>query len=184
MQHEIAAIDSYLTVHDAHPSMADQLLSNDSRYHQFLQSHFKPSNSFQDSWANEEYEKNTKHPENLIHTTFSGHLVRSKSEALIDAALTKHQIAFRYECALHLPHHIIYPDFTILHPSTSEIYYWEHFGMMDDSDYRKSVASKINTYISIGIMPSVQLITTYESRTKPLSSDTIEKMIEMYFLHS
>jgi hypothetical protein len=37
----------------------------------------------------------------------------------------------------------IYPDFTIRHPVTGEVYYWEHFGMMDNENYAHNVYSKL-----------------------------------------
>lgn len=30
----------------------------------------------------------------------------------------------------------IHPDFTVRHPITGKRIYWEHFGMMDDQEYR------------------------------------------------
>ena len=78
------------------------------------------------------YEKNPKYPEHLIHKTVSGIYVRSKSESMIALQLYTEKIPFRYECALQLGETTLYPDFTILHPKTGEIFYWEHFGMMDE----------------------------------------------------
>lgn len=128
------------------------------------------------------FECNQNYPENLIHKTFSGHLVRSKSEALIDMALSINKIPFRYECALHLGESTIYPDFTIRHPHTGETYFWEHFGKMDHSMYCKNVYAKLQLYSAHGIIPSIQLITTYETLDHPLTTDKIELLIKEYFL--
>lgn len=128
------------------------------------------------------YEKNLQHPEHLTHKCSSGHVVRSKSEAFIDMVLHMNHIPFRYECALHLGTVTLFPDFTILHPRTGEEYYWEHFGMMDDPNYSKNAASKIHLYSSHGILPSVRLITTYESRDNPLNMEMVEEMVRFYFL--
>ena len=89
----------------------------------------------------------------------------SKSEALIDMALFSHLIPFRYECELSLGTHILYPDFTIRHPKTDDIYYWEHFGLMDNPSYCQNVSFKLQQYSLNGIIPSIQLITTYETGT-------------------
>lgn len=128
------------------------------------------------------YEHNTKYKEQLIHKTSSGNLVRSKSEAMIDMFLYMNRIPFRYECALQLGDTTLYPDFTIRHPQTGELYYWEHFGRMDDPFYYKNVFSKLHLYTSHGIIPSIHLITTYETKENPLSSEIIEKIIEHYFI--
>ncbi len=130
---------------------------------------------------NAPYEQNPKHPEQLIHKTASGKLVRSKSEAMIDLYLYTKQIPYRYECSLQLGETTLYPDFTILHPHTGEIIYWEHFGMMDEPFYYQKVFPKLQLYTAYGIVPSIRLITTYETRTNPLSSEVIEKIIEHYF---
>ena len=92
------------------------------------------------------------------------------------------KIPFRYECALHLDNITLFPDFTIRHPTTGTIFYWEHFGMMDDVYYAKNTSLKLQTYTSYGIIPTLQLITTYETKNHPLSSDFIEKMLHLYFL--
>lgn len=96
--------------------------------------------------------------------------------------LYKYKIPFRYECILQLDDIFIFPDFTIRHPETGEVFYWEHFGMMDNPNYSKKVLSKLQLYISNGIIPSIQLITTYETKENPLSSEVVEKIVEHYFL--
>ena len=103
------------------------------------------------------------------------------SEELIDMLLYTNKVPFRYECALQLGETIIYPDFAIRHPVSGEVYYWEHFGKMDNPDYCKNVSSKLQLYTSHGIIPSIQLITTYETKRNPLSAETIEKIIREYF---
>ncbi len=96
-----------------------------------------------DEWVNASYTNNPKEPQKLIHKTIPGILVRSKSEALIINALFGHKIPFRYECLLQIQNVSIYPDFTIRHPVTGEVYYWEHFGMMDNENYAHNVYSKL-----------------------------------------
>lgn len=119
--------------------------------------------------------------EQLIHKASGGKMVRSKSEMLIDMALYMNKIPFRYECELQLGDSIIYPDFTIRHPKTGKVYYWEHFGMMDDMFYIKNACAKIQSYASHGITPSLNLITTFETQKNPLSLDKINRIIEEYF---
>ena len=131
---------------------------------------------------NAPYQKNKFHPENLIHKTRSGAYVRSKSEVLIARILSEYLIPFRYECALQLGDKCIYPDFTMLHPVTGEVFYWEHFGLMDDASYSQNAFSKMHLYTSEGIIPSVHLITTYETEKHPLSVEMIEEIVKYYFL--
>lgn len=131
---------------------------------------------------NSSYQKNPNYPEQLIHKSISGNLVRSKSEAFIDMVLHINKIPFRYECALQLGEITIFPDFTIRHPVTGETYYWEHFGLMDQASYIQKTFSKLELYASHGIIPSVNLLTTYETKENPLSMDMIEKIVHHYFL--
>lgn len=132
-------------------------------------------------WDCEEYERCEKNPEQLIVKTISGNIVRSKSEAIIDSVLFDKNIPFRYEAVLELGGIILYPDFTIKHPYTGEIIYWEHFGMMDNQTYSRNTANKLSTYISNGIIPSINLITTYETSKEPLNFNTVKKLVEMHF---
>lgn len=180
LRNEKNAIDYYLRHHFS--EKAEQMLTIMPEYQNLISSIFTPLSKELSDWMNFPYEKNLNYPENLVHRTMAGNFVRSKSEAIIDMFLTKNQIPFRYECALYFGETVIYPDFTIRHPHTGETYYWEHFGMMDNQAYCKSTISKLQLYISNGIIPSVNLITTYETKDNPLSTEAVEKIIEYYFL--
>lgn len=163
--HEQRALNFYLNHHSRHSGKAEYLLTNIQGYQELLSP----------------YEQNPKYPEQLIHKTASGKFVRSKSEAMIDLYLYNKRLPFRYECALQLGEATVYPDFTILHPQTGERYYWEHFGMMDEPSYYQKVFPKLQLYTSYGIIPSINLITTFETRKHPLTTELIEKIIEYYF---
>ena len=181
LRHEKKALDSYLEQHDSTTRQAEKFLTDMPEYRKLLSSTFKTHDEELLDWINLPYEHNPKHPEQLIHKTISGNYVRSKSEALIDMILYMNKIPFRYECALSLGETTIYPDFTIKHPQTGEIYYWEHFGMMDEPSYYKNAYSKLLFYTSNQIIPTIQLITTYETKQHPLSSETVDHLIREYF---
>lgn len=177
---EKRAIDYYLRHHV--PSKAEELLTNKPGYQELLSSYFKPQSQIVEDWMKYPFKKNPKYPENKIHKTSSGNAVRSKSEALIDMVLYTNKIPFRYECALELDNVTIYPDFTVMHPKTGKIIYWEHFGRMLDSKYNKNIGDRLQTYINNGIIPSLNLITTYETQEHPLTIQEIEKVVQNYFL--
>lgn len=181
LQHEKKAVDLYLKYYPK-SRQSEQLLTDTSGFQELLTPYFSPQSQELLNWMNSSYERSTKYPEQLIHKTISGNLVRSKSESLIDMLLYTHKIPFRYECALQLGDITLYPDFTIRHPYTGHIFYWEHFGRMDDSTYCKNTYNKLQLYSSHGIIPSLHLITTYETLEYPLSTDTVEKVIQQYFL--
>lgn len=175
------ALEFYLR-HHSFKGKAEKLLTESSEYQHLLAPFFSPLSKELSDWMHTSYEKNLLYPEILIYKSSSGNLLRSKSEMLIDMSLYMHQIPFRYESALHLNGVTLYPDFTIRHPTTGQYYYWEHFGLMDNPAYIDNTGSKIRTYASNGIIPNIQLITTYETKKHPLSSELIEKIIEYYFL--
>lgn len=174
------ALDFYLRHHPDTASKSEQLLIMPA-YQDLLSKIFMPKSLEHMKWASDSYQHNPFYPEQLIHKTVSGIMVRSKSEVMIDMVLFMNKIPFRYECELCLGNTRIYPDFTILHPETGEQFYWEHFGMMDVPDYYHKAFSKLDLYTSNGIIPSIQLITTYETQDNPLSIETIEKIVAQYF---
>ncbi len=181
LEQEKRALGFYLRHHSSSPQKTEQLLM-DPAYQELLKSHIRPTAVEDRQWMDVPYERNLNYPEHRIHKTVSGEWVRSKSESLLVFFLHTHHIPYRYECALHLGETTIYPDFTIRHPNTGKIYYWEHFGRMDDPNYAKAAGAKLQLYISHGIIPSIQLITTYETKDSPLDIATVEKIIQHYFV--
>lgn len=170
---------------ESYSEKIDHLLSDTSPYAELLTGHFK---SFQsntvplNTWKNESFQTNPAYPEHLLHKSLSGEKLRSKSEVIIANALFMNHIPYRYECELILGEISLYPDFTILHPITHELYYWEHFGLMHNPDYRNNTSQKLKLYIENRIYPSERLITTFESDSLPLDSERIQSLIEQYFL--
>ena len=130
LSHEKRAIQFYLDHHSDTPK-ALQLL-NMPEFKTLLAPYFSPPSQELSDWMNSSYEQNPHHPEHLLYKSNSGNLVRSKSESMIDMLLYINKIPFRYECALHLGEITLFPDFTIRHPKTGGVYYWEHFGLMDN----------------------------------------------------
>jgi len=181
LRNEIKALDSYLQIHDSNVGQTAHQLFDIPEYQELLSSSFKSYSKELLDWVNSPYEHNQKYPEQLAHRTPSGNNVRSKSEAIIDMALYMNHVPFRYECALDLGDTTLYPDFTIKHPQTGKIYYWEHFGLMDDPCYYKNAYSKLQLYASYHIVPTIQLITTYETKAHPLSSETVDNIVKEYF---
>lgn len=63
-----------------------------------------------------------------------------------------------------------------------EIIYWEHYGMIDDPTYCESAFNKMKVYVNNGIIPSINLINTFESQIHPIDSGKIQSIIQEYFL--
>ncbi len=179
---EKRAIDSYIRHYDTSTDKMEKLFAEDSGYRELLVPYFLPVSEELKTWEQGEYRKNLRYPEQLVYKAASGHLVRSKSEMLIAMLLYTERIPFRYECILQLGEIAVYPDFTIRHPRTGEFFWWEHFGMMDKPSYVKNMAEKLQLYAMKGIIPSVHLITTYETKDHPLDAEWTKKIIAHYFL--
>lgn len=174
------ALELYLNYYLSHIHHADQRLFENKAYQELLLPHLKPHSTELAEWASSPFENNKLYPEQLNQKTISGIYVRSKSEALIATILSQYQIPFRYECALRLKSTIVYPDFTIRHPVTGNISYWEHFGLMDVTEYYQNAFQKLSLYASCGIIPSIQLITTYETKNNPLNIETVDKLVQEF----
>ncbi len=131
-------------------------------------------------WQNTEYRKNSNHSENLRFKVNADLTVRSKSEVLIAQSLEKYNIPYRYECALELGDAVLYPDFTLRHPQTGKIWYWEHFGLADDRGYIDVVQKKLHCYLVNNIVPTINLITTWETKASPLDPAMVEQNIRCF----
>ena len=80
-----------------------------------------------------------------VYRTDSGDMVRSKQERFVANLLTSEGVSFEYERKLSSwDGSSRYPDFTLF--INSELYYWEHWGMVDDYSYRQYIAKKIRWY--------------------------------------
>lgn len=178
---ELSASEAYIRKVNARGNTSEEIL-NHPEYARLLEKHFVSKNKELEKWQNEEYEKNEMHREHLIVKGTKGKMVRSKSEAIIDKMLYTAGIPFRYEEKLVLGNVVIHPDFVIRHPKTGRYYYWEHFGMMDDGAYIKNACEKIKLYSENGIIPSINLIMTFETKENPLNINEVEQIIERYFL--
>ena len=133
-------------------------------------------------WQNSNYIRLTDHPETLTVSIPGGQMVRSKSEAMIAAALMENGIPFHYEEALVLSGMTIYPDFTIRHPNSGKLYFWEHFGLMDNKNYRNAVFLKLDRFAENGILPGDTLIITFENAEHPMNINYVNTMIDYFFL--
>lgn len=181
LESELAACNAYVHKMGTKEGKAEKLLMH-QEYGRLVEKYFVPGNEELRNWQNAPYDKRKKYETGLIVKGTQGKMLRSKSEAMIDMMLYKNKIPFRYEEKIVLDGIAFYPDFVIRHPVTGEFYYWEHFGMMDMEDYLEHACDKLKIYCKNGIVPSVNLITTYETKTHPLSVEKIELIIQEYFL--
>lgn len=134
-------------------------------------------------WQQEEYVGNTHPMGSYSLFTHKGERVRSKSEVLIADALEAKGVPYKYEHSLNLGgYDSVYPDFTVLNKHTRAEYYWEHFGGMDDPDYREGMVHKLNRYALAGIMPGDKLLATWETAETPLDTRVVQAVINKFLL--
>lgn len=179
---EKQAIDLYLKHREKYPNKAEALLADKSEFQKLISAQSSVYDKEMIDWQNFPYEQNENYPQQKIYKTVTGQYVRSKSEVIISMILHKFHIPFRYECALKLGDKVIYPDFTIKHPKTGKIYYYEHFGRMDDVSYCKRACAKIELYSLNGIVPTKSLLATFETADNPLTPEEVEQLVKQYFV--
>ena len=127
--------------------------------------------------------------------TARGERVRPKSEVIIADTLFRHNIPYRYEFPITLKRSnsadirrdfgssiTLYPDFLCLNTRTRTEFYWEHFGLMDSTEYSNNAAGKLRLYTENGILAGRNLIITMETQTEPPSIKALEKLIEEFLL--
>ena len=125
---------------------------------------------------------------NLIHCASDGKFLRSKSEVIIYELLLKNDLEPEYEYKLEIDGQIKRPDFYIVDDDSGIDYYWEHLGMLNDSDYAQKWNEKLDWYKSKNILPfedgggdNGSLIITKDDAKGGISAKDIAKIIEDVF---
>ena len=141
---------------------------------------------FAEKWQNEKYENRWKGNTDYTFETPRGEKVRSKSEWIIACMLAEAGVPYRYEECVGLNKLLgmaFYPDFTVLNKRTREVFYWEHFGRMDDPNYiNESYMPKMLEYYNFGFLPGKKLLMTFESRRYPLDTTQVKRLIDSFLL--
>lgn len=113
------------------------------------------------------------------YTSSRGETVRSRIEYIIADYIAAWPLAYHYEELLTICGHDIYPDFTIMHPVSCELYYLEFFGMLDNPDYAENAFKKIRLYQTAGL--DSHAIFIFDSQAAPFQSSALPKIFETYF---
>ena len=137
-----------------------------------------PDEQYAELWRNVKCHPRPFAPDAPEFFTARGERVRSKSEVIIADSLDRHKIPYRYEFPLELKNGDIYhPDFLCLNLRTRQEFIWEHFGMMDKTDYAENTVRKLKVFSENKIFPGKNLLITMESSKIPLSSRQVEVLI-------
>ena len=177
---KLFALESFLNLYGSRSNRAETLLEENPAIRELISPRLLAMPDDLERWANEKYEKSTKHPEHLKFPTVRGEMVRSKSEALISYVLVQNHIPYRYECALPVNGETFHPDFTILRPFDRKIIIWEHLGLLDDPSYINRTTYKLNRYMKNGWIPGKNLILTAETDLLPLDIRQVEELVKFH----
>ncbi|SEQ07255.1 hypothetical protein SAMN02910289_01189 [Lachnospiraceae bacterium RM5] len=139
--------------------------------------HFISDEEYIKTWKAQKYEGLPFKENSPEYYTKRGLRVRSKSEILIADMLDEMSIPFFYEKPLQLKRRIVHPDFTLLDIKERKEVYWEHFGMMDDREYRDEVLLKIREYEASGLYQFDSVIWTFESTKCIMNTRDIRNMV-------
>ncbi len=139
-----------------------------------------------EQWRNMPYPKAPFDSRYHIHETDSGEMVRSKSEQIIMNTLYTYPLVVHYEEEFLYKTGVpginrCYPDFTIILPDGSRII-WEHLGRLDDPEYCRRTAVKLNLYQQNGYVIGKNLILTMDDDKGNISSALVIDAIEHYIL--
>ena len=120
------------------------------------------------------------HPEELIHPTKDGAMVRSKGEALIYNRLLDLGVTFVYELPVRVGNHKRYPDFTLL----SEIDFKteiliEHQGMMNLPHYRDHFRDRVYDYLCAGYISCINIFYTFDSINGSTDTEAIVDIVKL-----
>lgn len=133
-------------------------------------------------WAQEPFVQSTHMPGNKIYPTKKGDMVRSKSEVFFADTFLDMGLSYRYEQVLDLHGVSMVPDFSLWDRKRRREVYHEHFGLMDDPDYRQKALRKIDVYRRNGIYVGKNLITTFEGNGSTLNMREMKAMFAELFL--
>ena len=143
---------------------------------------------YAEQWQAQEYRRKQPADDAVLLETARGELVNSKSEVFIADRLKDRRRPYFYEFPVELVDHLTgkpytaHPDFYVLNPRTRKSYYWEHFGRCDDPGYVNDNINKLIDYQNAGIIPGINLIMTFETKTIPFVPAMADKVIDDYLM--
>ena len=132
-------------------------------------------------WEGMHYEEKSFQDGDTKIQTSSGIFVRSKSEMVIADTLSYMHVPFHYEMPLKIRGMgVVHPDFTCLNKRTGKEFLWEHLGMMGQEEYASKAVERIRHFQNAGYYLGDGLICTMETKSLPLNSSTVKKIVDHY----
>lgn len=176
---ELALLTPLIALNEAHPIRA-------------LWTHLKPARrdliepvtltdaAYAEKWVAVKYNRKGFKSGDPILRTSGGLRMRSKSEMLIAGLLEECGIPFRYEYPLKICGKQFHPDFYCLEPETRTEFVWEHFGLMDDENYRVRNEEKLELFNFSGTFLDRPLLVTFEEKEHPLDPEKVREKLAIF----
>ena len=134
-------------------------------------------------WLSVEYDGQVFINSNPNYYSRKGERMRSKSEVIIADLLDKYNVPYLYEFPVELVDiGTVHTDFRTLNVRKRKVILWEHYGMMDDYDYRDDKMVEIEKYNMSGYFTGENFIYTMETSKKRLNVQYVEMLIKHYCL--
>ena len=165
------------------PPLIEDIYSNKPIRRKLANMQFMTDEELIEAWLAKENPGNPYHPENKIHETDNGEMVRSKSERDIANIYKKLGIPYRYEYPINLKGYgMAHPDFMMFSATKQKEFFHEHLGMMDDPEYVADAIERIQAYERNGIIEGDRLILTFEDKAHPFNPRAFEAKIKAILL--
>src|SRR5665648_929213 len=100
----------------------------------------------------------------------------------MELALEKWKVKNEDENSLNIRGQKFFPDFTIFRSFDNRIIYWEHFGMINDTEYKKNMEMKLLAYGNSEIIPWDNLVLTFDSNEGCIDVSMISSIIDKMLL--
>lgn len=150
---------------------------------QLINSHFLTDEEYVARWRAESYEPKGFEEGSPEYHSADGTRVRSKSEAILGDIFDKYGVPKKFEHPVTLWNgKVIHPDYTLLNIRKREDFIWEHFGKADDPSYMEYNTGRLNDLMRSGFYPGVNLILTFETKSRPLDTGIVHSLIERFLL--
>ena len=114
------------------------------------------------------------------HTAKDGTKMRSKSEVSIANEFFERGKPYIYEFPRDVGPFTLHPDFTFYSNRYGRVIHWEHAGLLGDPGYMEDFSRRVDTYISIGLVPCVDVIFTFDNINGDIDTRLIERLLDEY----